>query len=239
MTNDEEESSADQMTTVRAEAARAPKRPYVVVHVAVSLNGCTAGFDVDVGRFYSLLPTWQEDITLAGADTILAQERELVAAPRPGAASSAPLLVVVDSRRRVREWEALRDCGYWSGVLPLRGTSRPPVGDPPVPELVVGSDRVDLRHALTQLASRTGARVVRVDSGGQLTRALLDLRLVDEVSLLVHPCLTDAGSHHWFGADPPPALTMALQDVETFDPGLVWLRYRVGQPPREPVASVE
>ena len=60
-------------------------------------------------------------------------------------------------------------------------------GGPSVPELVVGSDRVDLRQALTQLASRTGARVVRVDSGGQLTRALLDLRLVDEVSLLVHP----------------------------------------------------
>ena len=66
------------------------------------------------------------------------------------------------------------------------------MGDLPVPELVVGSDRVDLRHALTQLASRTGARAVRVDSGGQLTRALLDLRLVDEVSLLVHSCLTDA-----------------------------------------------
>ena len=61
------------------------------------------------------------------------------------------------------------------------------MGDPSVPELVVGSDRVDLRQALTELASRTGARVVRVDSGGQLTRALLDLRLVDEVSLLVHP----------------------------------------------------
>ncbi|HEX6760799.1 MAG TPA: dihydrofolate reductase family protein [Propionibacteriaceae bacterium] len=178
----------------------------MVVHVAVSLDGCTTGFGVDVGRFYSLLPTWQEDITLTGADTILAQERELAAAPRPGPTGSAPLLVVVDARRRVREWEALRDCGYWSGVLPLRATSRPPVGEPPIPELVVGSDRVDLRQALTKLASRSGARVVRVDSGGLLTRALLDLRLVDELSLVVHPCLTNAGSHRWYGSDPPPAL---------------------------------
>ena len=218
-----------QVTAMRAETPPR-RRPYVVVHVAVSLNGGTTGFSVDLARFYSLLPTWQEDITLTGADTILAQESELAAAPRPGPADSAPLLVVVDSRRRVREWEALRDCGYWSGVLPLRAASRQPVGDLPVPELVVGSDRVDLRQALTQLASRTGARTVRVDSGGQLTRALLDLRLVDEVSLLVHSCLTDAGSHPWFGADPPPVLTMALQDVETFDPGLFWLRYQVGQP---------
>jgi hypothetical protein len=39
---------------------------------------------------------------------------------------------------------------------------------PASPELVVGSDRVDLRQALTQLALRTGARVARVDSGGRL-----------------------------------------------------------------------
>ena len=194
------------------------------------MNGCTTGFDVDVGRFYSLLPTWREGITLTGADTILAQERELAAAPRPGPTDSAPLLAVVDSRRRVREWEALRDCGYWSGVLPLRAASRPPVGEPPVPELVVGSDGVDLRQALSELAARTGARVVRVDSGGQLTRALLDLRLVDEVSLLVHPCLTDAESHRWYGSDPPPGLKLTRLAVETFDPGLVWLRYRLDQP---------
>ena len=54
----------------------------------------------------------------------------------------------------------------WSGVLPLRAASRQPVGDPSVPELVVGSDRVDLRQALTQLASRTGARVVRSTAVG-------------------------------------------------------------------------
>jgi 2,5-diamino-6-(ribosylamino)-4(3H)-pyrimidinone 5'-phosphate reductase len=202
-------------------------RPYVVVHVAVSLDGYTTGFGVDIGRFYSLLPTWQEDITLTGADTILAQEAELAAAPRPGPRTGAPLLAVVDGRRRVSQWEALRDCGYWSGVLPLRAASSPPVGEPPVPELVVGTRRVDLRQALPELASRTGAQLVRVDSGGQLIRALLDLRLVDEVSLLVHPCLTNAGSHRWYGSDLPPALTMARINAEVFDPDLVWLRYRI------------
>jgi hypothetical protein len=60
----------------------------------------------------------------------------------------------------------IKDCGYWSGVLPLRAASRPPIGDPPVPELVVGSDRVDLRQALTELASRTGARSECAASGG-------------------------------------------------------------------------
>jgi 2,5-diamino-6-(ribosylamino)-4(3H)-pyrimidinone 5'-phosphate reductase len=66
----------------------------------VSLNGCTTGFEVDLSRFYSLLPTWREGITLTGADTILAQEPELAAAPRPGPTRGTPLLVVVDSRKR-------------------------------------------------------------------------------------------------------------------------------------------
>jgi hypothetical protein len=50
------------------------------------------------------------------------------------------------------------------------------------------------------------------------------------VSLLVHPCLTDAGSHRWYGGEPPPSITMTRIAVETFDPGLVWLRYRCEQP---------
>jgi hypothetical protein len=74
------------MTAARAETAHPPRHPYVVVHVAVSLDGHTTGFNVDLARFYSLLSTWQEDITLTGADTILAQEPELAAAPRPGPA---------------------------------------------------------------------------------------------------------------------------------------------------------
>ena len=44
------------------------RRPHVVAHVAVSLDGATTGFEPDVGRFYELARTWSEDVTLAGAD---------------------------------------------------------------------------------------------------------------------------------------------------------------------------
>ena len=50
----------------------AARRPHVVVHVAVSLDGATTGFDPDVERFYELARMWREDVTLVGADTILA-----------------------------------------------------------------------------------------------------------------------------------------------------------------------
>ena len=204
------------------------RRPYVVVHVAVSLDGATTGFELDVQRFYALARMWREDVTLVGADTILAQEEALASVPRPGPAPDGPLLAVVDARRRVREWEALRDCGSWSDVLALRADAMvPSAGDTPVRELVTGAERVDLAAALGALWER-GARVVRVDSGGSLIGALLRDGLVDELSLLVHPCVTGAaGDRRWHGSAPAPALTLERLACEPFDSGLVWLRYRI------------
>ena len=92
-------------------------RPHVVAHVAVTVDGATTGFAPAVGRFYQLAATWSEDVTLAGADTILAQEPALREAPRRHAPAGAPLLAVVDGKGRVREWEALGAVGHWPGLL--------------------------------------------------------------------------------------------------------------------------
>jgi 2,5-diamino-6-(ribosylamino)-4(3H)-pyrimidinone 5'-phosphate reductase len=207
----------------------AATRPHVVVHVAVSLDGATTGFEPDVGRFYAIAGTWREDVTLAGADTILAQEKALADAPLPGPAADGPLLAVVDGRGRVRQWEALRDCGHWSGVLALHAAATPPEARAqPVRELVTGIERVDLAAALGALGEREGARVVRVDSGGALIGALLADGLVDELSLLVHPCLAGgAGDRAWLGSGRLPACPLERLAGETFDGGPVWLRYRV------------
>jgi 2,5-diamino-6-(ribosylamino)-4(3H)-pyrimidinone 5'-phosphate reductase len=206
-----------------------PRRPYVVAHVAVSLDGATTGFEPDVARFYELAGAWQEDVTLVGSDTILAQEPALAAAPRPGPAADGPLLAVVDGRGRVREWEALRDVGHWSDVLALYSEATPPrPAGRSIPELVVGAERVDLAAALDALGARDGVDVVRVDSGGSLIGALLHGGLLDEVSLLVHPCLVGTdGAARWHGSAPPPVGRLGLVAAESFTDGLVWLRYRL------------
>jgi 2,5-diamino-6-(ribosylamino)-4(3H)-pyrimidinone 5'-phosphate reductase len=208
-------------------------RPHVVVHVAVSLDGATTGFTPDAGRFYGLLPTWAEDVTLVGGDTILAQEAALAAAPMPGPSEGAPLLAVVDGRRRVSRWPQLRGCGHWSGVVAVRAepAAGGRAGDAPVEELVAGAGddgRVDLGAALAALARDHGARVVRVDSGGGLAGALLRAGLVDELSLLVHPCLAGAaGDSRWWGTEPPPRMALTPLPGDVFDDGVVWLRYGV------------
>ncbi|MEV0383762.1 dihydrofolate reductase family protein [Nonomuraea sp. NPDC050643] len=201
------------------------QRPYVVAHVAVSADGATTGFQPDVARFYQLAQTWKEDLTLTGADTILAQEPALATAELPGPAPDGPLLAVVDGRGRVGRWEALSRAGHWSGVVALHCRDTPPrPPGRPVRELVTGAGRVDLDDALRTLGRDDGVGVVRVDSGGALIGALLGAGLVDEISLLVHPCLAgERATRHWYGA--APAAGLALVAAQSLPGELVWLRY--------------
>ncbi len=125
----------------------------------------------------------------------------------------------------MRQWEALRNVGHWSDVVALRCESTGPADGPFVDEIIVGTERVDLAGALRALGARPGLDVVRVDSGGALTGALLMEGLIDEVSLLVHPFLVGAGDRRrWHGGAVIPAGRMALLHNETLD-GLAWLRY--------------
>jgi 2,5-diamino-6-(ribosylamino)-4(3H)-pyrimidinone 5'-phosphate reductase len=173
--------------------------------VAVSLDGATTGFEPDVGRFYALAARWREDVTLAGADTILAQAGAVAGAPKPGPAADGPLLAVIDGRERVDPElaGALRELGHWSGVRVLRAAP--------------GPRHVDLEAALESL----GGGVVRVDSGGALNGALLTARLVDEASLLVHPVLVGEAPR-WHGG---ATASLALEAHEALGHGVVWLRY--------------
>lgn len=205
--------------------------PHVVVHVAISLDGSIDGFEPEVARYYELAATWEEDVTLAGADTILAQEAALADGPKPGPSADGPLLAVVDARRRVSAWSALRECGHWSDVLALRGgVAGSP--EPAVRELSTGGERVDLRRALAELRDCERRRVVRVDSGGSLNGALLANDLVDELSLLVHPRLAGENrTRRWYGAGSAlPARELEPLAVEQLDGGLTWMRYRVRRP---------
>jgi len=202
-------------------------RPHVVAQVAVSIDGMTSGFTVDQARFYALATLWQEDVTLIGADTVLAEESVLrfarPRAPQPTEVRApGPVLAVVDSRARVRTWESLRGLGYWSDVVALYADQTParPL-DSVIPELITGYDQVDLAETLDLLGSKYGAHVVRVDSSGRLLAALLEQDLVNELALLIHPAVVGTG-RHWAPAE---RYKLRLANTEKFEGGLLWLRY--------------
>lgn len=216
-------------------------RPRVIVHSAISVDGRTEGVDVDLSAFYSVGAVWGEDVTLAGSETILRGVRPCgdegdakVAAPAEG--DARPLLVVADGRGRVRCWGTLRQAGYWRDVAALCCEATPAeyrnyLETRGVKCVITPGARVDLRAGLEMLAARFGARVVRVDSGGTLSGALLRQGLVDEVSVMIQPQLVggDEGRTLFREAAttagaPPIDLKLIAVDRRG---EIIWARYEV------------
>jgi 2,5-diamino-6-(ribosylamino)-4(3H)-pyrimidinone 5'-phosphate reductase len=215
-------------------------RPRVVIHNAASVNGELSGYEIDLDLHYRLAGRLACDATLVGSRTILASpEGACVDDPSEtveGAPSDAgSVLVVADSKGRVRCWSALQSAGLWKRFVSIAAAVTPAehleyLRGRGVGVIVAGEEHVDFTEALARLGAAWGVTAVRVDSGGMLNGILVRDGLVDELSVVLQPALT-------FGDDPvplvrpapgiDPRVRLSLRDVERFDGGEVWLHYDV------------
>lgn len=224
-------------------------QPRVILHVEVSADGRIdwIAANVDMGRYYGLASRWKEDATLAGSETILnpyedvpaedAAAFEALRSREKRAEDTRPLLVIPDSRGRVRTWHYLLQLQYWRDGVALCSRSTPKehvdyLEARNIDRIVTGGERVDLRAALEELNARHGVETVRVDSGGVLNGVLLREGLVSEVSLLFEPVLVGGTTpRSFFRApdleSPEGVVRLSPPRVEVFEDGVVWLRYDV------------
>ena len=98
--------------------------------------------------------------------------------------------------------------------------------------IIAGDDHVDLRAALEELNARHGVKVVRVDSGGTLNGVLLRAGLVDEISVLINPCLVGGTTPRSFFrapdlTSPEGVIQLEMIHFEQLEGDVVWLRYDV------------
>jgi 2,5-diamino-6-(ribosylamino)-4(3H)-pyrimidinone 5'-phosphate reductase len=222
--------------------------PKVILHTATSLDGRITGFPADLELYYALAARWNPDAILFGSETVLAAVRdnpslevppdhEEMFRPPAGTPDPRPLLVIADSRGRVRCWDAIRKWPYMRDVLALCSSSTPQeyldyLKERKIGVVISGSDRIDMRSALELLNRDYGVMTVRVDSGGTLNSVLLHAGVVEEVSVLIHPYLA-GGSPDPTMFDPVKAGYPDLQiplihhHTEVLANGIVWLRYSV------------
>ncbi len=220
--------------------------PRITLHNAVSLDGRLLEWDmVDMALYYGLIGAFDEQATLAGADTLIfGAGHEGVSADEPDATpvervpgDSRPLLVVPDSRGRVRIWKWTLEQPYWRAGVALCSNATPRehldyLERVCVDRIIAGDDHVDLATALHALHDRYGVERVRADSGGTLNGVLLRLGLVAEVSLLVAPVLLgDDRSRPFYHASgmvaPAAEIALTLTHQERLAGGHLWLRYQV------------
>jgi 2,5-diamino-6-(ribosylamino)-4(3H)-pyrimidinone 5'-phosphate reductase len=220
-------------------------RPFVVVHNVMSVDGRVDGFTPDIGQYYDAAAALEADCMLTGSDTILkAIETEGVPPdkdvpqepPAVDPDEDRPLLVIADSRGRIKVWQALREAGYWRDVMALVSESTPAryieyLRKSSVPYILSGTDRIDFEEALEKL-SRQGIKRVRTDSGGTINGLLLRQGLVDELSVLVHPAIVGGTTPSSIYRAPdlePGENPISLQIISSRrqQNGVVWLRYKV------------
>ncbi|UCE36982.1 MAG: RibD family protein [Thermoplasmata archaeon] len=223
-------------------------KPRVIIHNAVSLDGRIDGFDVDMAQYYELASTWKEDATLVGCNTILKaeeqeevpeEEEDVFEPPKTDPEDKRPLLVIPDSRGRIRIWHYIRKWPYWRKHIALCSKATPEeyldyLKKRHIEFMIFGDEHVDLKTSLEELNSKYKVNIVRVDSGGTLNGVLLGEGLVDEVSVLIHPDLVGGTSPlSIFGASDPTSkeikIKLKLSHLENLKDDLVWLRYKVNK----------
>jgi 2,5-diamino-6-(ribosylamino)-4(3H)-pyrimidinone 5'-phosphate reductase len=217
--------------------------PRLIVHNDVSLDGSIEGFPADVGLYSELAERWRADAHLAGCDTMLQMEGDIpdvddsvIEPPRPvDSDDTRPLLVVPDSRGRLRKWRGIRQMPYWRGAVALCSRSTPQeylenLIKWHVPYLIAGDDYVDLRAALELLNLHFDVKTVHVDSGGTLSGVLLRAGLVNEVSVLIHPHLV-GGARSFFRpqelSGAKGSVPLRLTHLQRLRDDIVWPRYEI------------
>ena len=217
------------------------------MHNVMSVDGRLDFVPADIELYYELASRWKVNAILSGSDTILAAADHLSGSSGTGPGErrskdprdKRPLLVVPDSRGRVRDWKPWLDQPYWRDVVVLCSGRTPGpylrrLERDSIDTIVSGEDRVDMRRALEQLNSRFGVRNVRLDSGGTLNGVLLREGMVDEVSVLVHPALVGGTSQSSIFNAPDlksaaNVVNLKIKHVEKLRSGYVWLRYSVAR----------
>ena len=221
--------------------------PRVILYNSVTVDGRMDWFagEGDMGLYYELAARWNADAMLSGSHTMLTaysqqdtpEEEDSNLEAKELHPLHVPLLVIVDSRGQVRNWRQIQQEPYWRRAISLCSHSTPLshlayLQKRQVECIVAGDDRVDLQRALGELNLRYGVKVVRVDGGGALNGALLRAGLVDEVSVLVTPCLTGGTTPRSIFVAPDltsseSVIPLRLIHLERLRGDVVWLRYEV------------
>ncbi|MEL7655020.1 MAG: RibD family protein [Bacillota bacterium] len=215
-------------------------KPKIIIHTQTSLDGRIKGFE-DTGIYYRLSYQFNADMVLFGSNTVQAaaeffsppeKESDFIK-PVIVTEDSRPLAVVADSRGVLRNLHLFRNMEYLKDVIVLVSETTPGAYLDYLKKrnydfIVAGKDHVDYGKAFEILNARYDCRIIRTDSGGILTNILLEQGLVDEISLVVSPCLVGNQIPNMFGSlTLQDKIQLELIHNETVEGNYLSLIYRV------------
>jgi len=217
------------------------KKPKVILHNSISLDGSLLGFDVDMEKHYQIAGSYQADIHLIGSNTVemgikmfnpqipKEEKSDFVKPERDG---NLPLWVIVDTKGKLqglhhvyRRFEFCKDVA----VLVSRKTPKSYLDHLKERNYdfhIVGEDHIDCPLALELLAKQYHSKTILTDTGRILNCILINEGLVDEISLLVHPVIVGTNPYALFSGVKGD-IKLELASAKEMGDGKVWLTYKV------------
>jgi len=215
-------------------------KPYVILHNSVTLDGSLTGFMPDMELHYRLAGGFHPDALLIGSQTIIQGQKMFgdgipAELPedfeQPARDSALPWWVIIDSTGRCKGMlHTCRRFEYCRDVILLISEHTPEDYVRHLEErryryIRTKGKKVALPEALVLLAGTYDVNRILADTGRVLGNLLLDARLVDEVSLLIHPLIRGREAYGMF-SDVSAEVSLSLVREDRFDNGCIWMVYK-------------
>lgn len=212
----------------------------IIIHNSVSIDGSLTGFLPDMGLHYKIAGDYKPDAHLIGADTVI-RGNEMFGEGIPDEIQSdflqperpeyLPWWIIVDSGARLKGMlHTCRRFEYCRDVIILISEKTPADYIDHLRErhyrfIKTGIDKVDIISAVKKLNTDLGITKILTDTGRVLGNILIDLGIVSEISLLIHPLVVGEKCYNMFG-NLKENKSFSLIKSEQFDNGCIWAVYR-------------
>jgi len=215
--------------------------PKVILHNTITVNGLLDAPLVDLDLHYSIANQFNANAFIVGANTILAIDEKIpteteedLQKPQIDKNDPRPYWIVVDSKGR------LQNCLYHYRKMPyIKDTIVLISEETPIdyinylkernyPIVKTGKNYVDFPEAFKILKSEYNISSILCDSGAILGNVLLNIGLIDEISILISPLLMSDSTNRLFNSlELPKEYKLKLTNLKELKDGIVWLNYKI------------
>lgn len=223
-------------------------KPYIISHMMTSVDGridCPMVGQLSTDEYYVALEKLgpcsklSGRVTTALECTAVKEENSRMEGNPIGhksvyvARKSEEYTVIVDTHGKLR-WQTNEADGYPLLCIVSEQVSKEyleTLREQGISWIVTGAERIDLPQAMELLYEHFGVERLAIVGGGHICGGFLEAGLIDEVSIMVAPgidgrqgqtAVFDGISHT--GCNP---YKLKLENVEQWETGIVWLRYKV------------
>lgn len=213
----------------------------IIIHNSISLDGSLTGFIPEMELHYKIAGQYGPHAHLIGSETILAgidlfgegiPEEHKSDFKQPKRVDSLPWWVIVDSGGKLKGiLHTCRRFEYCRDVIVLVSKSTPAdyiayLKERNYQYFVTGDNKCDLGKGIDLLHDKLRISKILTDTGMILGNLLINMGIVDELSLLIHPLIVGKKSYPAF-SDIDNKLNLELIRSENFENGCVWNVYKV------------